>query len=866
LTIRAKPTSAHRDAEGRSGDRDRIAMLADIGGALGATTDDAAASSVVLEALIPAIAAYAMVHRPNGNDSYLLAAFRHRDTDKERLLSEFGRRDDLFTSVTGSHMAEALRGGVPVLAPQVTPSPPAAGSADPRMTELEAALAPASIMIFPFAAGEEARGVLSVAHDAPEQSFDASDLVFVHAVAASLALALRSGETASGDSALDMRPMFQATSVGMAHADLATRRFLRVNAALCALTGYSEGELLTHTVDELAHPSDQARNRELYACLTRDEIPDYEVETRCVRKDGSVVWVQVTGTLLRDSAGLPLRALLMILDVTARKWVEGEAPLSRRWVVSLAEATRALTEAGPGPETVLAEVARQAASQVGDLAIVRLLSSDGRWLEPVAVDHADPAARAAVAAALADERHPADRGATGAALREGRPQRLDGDALTEARRQAGSDLWPPLDEAPTAALLAAPLRANGRAIGTLSVSRADADHPYDAADERFLQELADRAGLAIERARLFAQVRASEARLRLATETNRMVAWEWDPVADRFETSENVAEVYGLSGLSRLAEGFALIAPDDLPTHQEKVSRIIREGGEYQSQFRIIRPRDGQIVWLEEHATALTDAGGRVTRVVGVVTDVTARKRVEEERVVFFDALAHDIRNPLGAAKGQAQLARRRLQRGAEDVDSLHAALDRIDAAIDDASRLIDELLDVAHLRAGLPLQLRLETVDLVALAEECAEEVQRSTTRHAVRVGAATPTLVGEWDRARLARMLANLLGNAVKYSPRGGEIVVRAEQAHDADGNWAVLAVQDHGVGIPVSDLSRIFERFQRGGNVAAIGGTGIGLAGARQIVVQHGGSIGVESDEGVGSTFTVRLPLNKGDRVMG
>jgi len=857
LTIRAKPTSAHRDAEGRSGDRDRIAVLADIGRALGATTDDAAALSVVLEALVPEIAAFAMAHRPNGNDSYHLAAFRHRDTDKERLLSEFGRRDDLFTSVTGSHMVEALRGGVPVLAPQVAPSPPAAGSTDPRMAELEAALAPASIMILPFAAGE-ARGVLSVARDAPEQSFDASDLVFVHAIAASLALALRAGETASGDSALDMRPMFQATSVGMAHADLATRRFLRVNAALCALTGYSEGELLAHTVDELAHPGDQARNRELYARLTRDEIPDYEVETRCVRKDGSVVWVQVTGTLLRDSAGHPLRALLMILDVTARKWVEGEAPLSRRWVVSLAEATRALTEAGPGPETVLAEVARQAASQVGDLAVVRLLSSDGRWLEPVAVDHADPAARAAAAAALADERHPADRGATGAALREGRPQRLDGEALTEARRQAGPDLWPPLDEAPTAALLAAPLQANGRAIGTLSVSRAAADHPYDAADERFLQELADRAGLAIERARLFAQVRASEERLRLATETNRMVAWEWDPVADRIETSENFAEVYGLPGLRDAAGGFSLVAPEDLPAHQEKVSRIIREGGEYQSQFRITRPSDGQVVWLEEHATALTNAGGRVTRVVGVAADVTARQRVEEERVAFFDALAHDIRNPLGAAKGQAQLARRRLRRGVGDVNTLHEALDRIEVAVDDASRLIDELLDVAHLRAGLPLQLRLETVDLVALAEECAAEIQRSTTRHVVRVEAATPTLVGEWDRGRLARVMANLLGNAVKYSPGGGEIVIRVGQVHDANGDWAVLAVQDHGVGIPAGDLSRIFERFQRGRNVAAIGGTGIGLAGAKQIVVQHGGTIGVESDEGVGSTFTVRLPV--------
>jgi signal transduction histidine kinase len=104
--------------------------------------------------------------------------------------------------------------------------------------------------------------------------------------------------------------------------------------------------------------------------------------------------------------------------------------------------------------------------------------------------------------------------------------------------------------------------------------------------------------------------------------------------------------------------------------------------------------------------------------------------------------------------------------------------------------------------------------------------------------------------------RVVANLVSNAIKYSPGGGD--VRVELA--AEAGWAVLRVQDQGVGIPAADLPRVFEQFHRAANVAGrIGGTGLGLAGARHIVEQHGGSIALESQEGVGTTVTVRLPLN-------
>jgi signal transduction histidine kinase len=143
--------------------------------------------------------------------------------------------------------------------------------------------------------------------------------------------------------------------------------------------------------------------------------------------------------------------------------------------------------------------------------------------------------------------------------------------------------------------------------------------------------------------------------------------------------------------------------------------------------------------------------------------------------------------------------------------------------------------------------------MDLVALARRAVAEQQQTTERHTLHLEAPSTALVGDWDGRRLERVLSNLLDNAVKYSPDGGQVVVSVQR----EGDWAVVVVRDRGVGIPEDDLPHVFERFRRGANVTGrIGGTGIGLAGVRAIVDGHGGTVHVDSQEGVGSTFTVRL----------
>ena len=258
--------------------------------------------------------------------------------------------------------------------------------------------------------------------------------------------------------------------------------------------------------------------------------------------------------------------------------------------------------------------------------------------------------------------------------------------------------------------------------------------------------------------------------------------------------------------------------------------------------------------------------GGRLAR---YYQETVAARALAEEAVrtrdEFLASAAHDLRNPLSAVRGYAQILRRQAAQDAalppERVTQL--AL-QIDGATRQMATLIDELLDLARLQIGQSLELERRPTDLVALAARVVAERQMAGTQHQLSLEAAKPQLVGEWDGPRLERVVGNLVANAIKYSPDGGAIYVRLRENVAGGTRWAELEVADGGMGIPRDELSRVFERFYRGRQVAGrIGGSGIGLAAGREIVEQHGGTIAVASTEGQGATFTVRLPLDDGNQ---
>jgi signal transduction histidine kinase len=181
--------------------------------------------------------------------------------------------------------------------------------------------------------------------------------------------------------------------------------------------------------------------------------------------------------------------------------------------------------------------------------------------------------------------------------------------------------------------------------------------------------------------------------------------------------------------------------------------------------------------------------------------------------------------------------------------------------------KMLDDLLEMARSGAGHELVLRRHPTDLRELVHRVADAERVQAEGVTLRVEGDERPLVGDWDAGRVERAVGNLVGNAVKYSPQGGEVVLTVGREDDGAASWAVLRVRDEGIGIAPRDLPRVFERFFRGANAARVGdGAGIGLAAARQLIEAHGGTLSAESaGEGRGSTFTLRLPLG-GSRDLG
>ncbi|MBA3413872.1 MAG: HAMP domain-containing histidine kinase, partial [Chloroflexia bacterium] len=228
----------------------------------------------------------------------------------------------------------------------------------------------------------------------------------------------------------------------------------------------------------------------------------------------------------------------------------------------------------------------------------------------------------------------------------------------------------------------------------------------------------------------------------------------------------------------------------------------------------------------------------------------------------FLSSASHDLKNPLTAIRGRVQLLLRRAAKdGTVPPDRLIGGLKEIEAAAEKMQRMIDELQDVSSLQLGRELTFERRPTDLVQLARDMIHVSGEISTFHQVILEDGEPDLIVDVDPGRIGRVLDNLISNAIKYSPDGGEVTVTVRQVTGEDDGreWAEIAVRDRGIGIPATDLPRLFERFFRGSNVSdQIGGSGIGLAGVHLIVTQHGGTVSVDSTEGEGSTFTVRLPL--------
>jgi two-component system phosphate regulon sensor histidine kinase PhoR len=269
---------------------------------------------------------------------------------------------------------------------------------------------------------------------------------------------------------------------------------------------------------------------------------------------------------------------------------------------------------------------------------------------------------------------------------------------------------------------------------------------------------------------------------------------------------------------------------------------------------------DSQITTLELHPQRLylqgiaTPLGQALPgRTLLLFQNLTRLRRLETVRQDFISNISHELRTPLTSLKALTET----LQESAlDDPPAARRFLQRMETEVDALSLMVSELLELSRIESGrVPLKMQpIQPVELIKQAEERLRlQAERAELKVSLDAAEDLPLVLA--DPSRLEQVLVNLLHNAIKFTPSGGQIRVTAQ----AQGDHILFAVEDTGVGIPADDLPRIFERFYKADRARSGGGTGLGLAIARHLVEAHGGTIWAESVEGKGSTFCFTIPVS-------
>ena len=240
---------------------------------------------------------------------------------------------------------------------------------------------------------------------------------------------------------------------------------------------------------------------------------------------------------------------------------------------------------------------------------------------------------------------------------------------------------------------------------------------------------------------------------------------------------------------------------------------------------------------------------GQIARKFNEMAETIARQR--EKQMAFLSAVAHELRNPLGALHMATSIFEPDQSLPEEKrIRDIFAIVRR---QIDHLNRMVGDLLDAYRIESG-NLELRPEEVDARELLREARDLFKNTSAAHEISIELPETPVVVTWDSGRIGQVLNNLLSNAIKYSPAGGLVIVRLREVD----TQVLIEVADYGVGIPPDDIPHIFEPFRRSGlSRQAIPGVGLGLFVAEHIVEAHAGRIQVQSRVGVGTTFTLSMP---------
>jgi len=615
----------------------------------------------------------------------------------------------------------------------------------------------------------------------------------------------------------EFRAAFEDAPFGMCLSSL-DNQLLRVNQALCQLLGYSKEELLAEGWQGLTHSDDLERSRRAADEMRSGRAPSAELEKRYIHKQGNVIWVHMKISVVRDLHGEPSHFITHVQDITDRRHMEDELRKLASVVGSSSDFIGTSTMEGK----------------------VTFVNPEGRRM--VGLNETRPLPSTIMDFVTNGEQERFRNDIVPTILEKGR---WDGE--TQFRHwKTGT----PIPMWQSIFLISEESTGRPIAIGTICRDIT-------------------------ERKRIEAELRQSEEQFRNIAENISEVFWMMPPAADKMlYISPAYEKVWNRTRDSLYKNPMSwveAIHPDDLERAHALFARQL-EGELVDSEYRI-RAYDGKEKWISDRAFPVRDKAGQIIRIVGIATEVTERKRYEDELIraretaeaanraksEFLANMSHEIRTPMNGIIGMTDLVLD-TELNPEQLEYLNM----VKGSADSLLSLLNDILDSSKMEAGkmeldhLSFDLRKSLGEVV---KTLAVKAQQNGLEFIFDVSPEVPNAV-IGDPARLRQVVVNLVGNSIKFTAKG-EIEVSVQmEAPSVEGTILRFSIRDTGIGIPVEKQHQIFGAFTQADSSTTrkYGGSGLGLTISAQLVGLMGGKIWVESEAGKGSTFFFTVPVGQ------
>lgn len=598
-----------------------------------------------------------------------------------------------------------------------------------------------------------------------------------------------------------------------------------------AMLGYQDHEIINHAREwiNLIHPDEREYCLNYAQSYVRGDINVYELEHRLRCQDGSYKWILSRGKLIeRTEDGQPLRLIGTHTDITERKAATKALQESQaRWQFAL-EGT------GDGVWDFNLQTLEKFYSTQWKQVL-------GYGENEIGTDNSD----------WRNLVHPEDLASCDSLFQ----QHLRGEIPIyqneyRMRCKNGDYKW---------------ILSRGKII-----EWAEDGQPLRVIG--IITDISDRKMAELEREKL-------TQRLNLALASGLIGSWDWDMIKNVITWDQRMFQLYGLPSNHnhfmteiKYQVWAKAVHPEDLECAENSVNLALSGKEKYNPEFRIIRP-DGTIHHIKAYGEVVRDAQGNPQRMIGVNIDISDRKEAEallqrtnqelmsatRLKDEFLANMSHELRTPLNAILGMTEAL---LEEIFGQINQKQKQfLETIDSSANHLLSLINDILDVAKIESG-QIELERHPVNISALCQSSLTFIRQSALKKRIQVQVKIPFHLPalDGDERRLRQVLINLLNNAVKFTPQGGQITLKVSVINNLDdSNYLRLAIIDTGIGISSDNIKKLFKPFiQIDSSLSRqYEGTGLGLALVKNIVELHGGKVSVSSTEGQGSAFMIDLP---------